>query len=58
MVLVFSSGASDGDTECMNVTIKDDDVLEADQSFNVILTEQDDDVKAINNMTTVIMTVS
>ncbi len=56
MVLAFSSGASDGDTECLTVTIKDDDVLEADQSFNVILTEQDDDVKAINNMTTVTIT--
>ncbi len=53
MVLTFSSGASDGDTECLTVTIKDDNALEADQSFNVTLTEQDDDVDVVNIMITV-----
>ncbi len=56
MVLTFSSGASDGNTECMNVTIMDDDALEADQTFSVTLTEQDDNVDVVNTMTTVTIT--
>ncbi len=56
MVLTFSSGASDNDTECMNVTIMDDDALEAEETFSVTLTEQDDDVDVENNMTKVTIT--
>ncbi len=56
MVLTFSSGASNGDTECLNVTIMDDDALEADQTFSVTLTEQDDDVNVGNIMMTVTIT--
>ncbi len=56
MVLTFSSGASDSDTECMNVTIMDDDALEADQTFSVTLTTSDDDVNVVNSMTTVTIT--
>ncbi len=56
MVLTFSSGASDSDTECMNVTIMDDDALEADETFSVTLTTSDDDVNVVNSMTTVTIT--
>ena len=56
MVLTFTSGASDGDTECLNSTILDDDALEADQNFSVILTEQDDDVETVTIMTIVTIT--
>ncbi len=56
MVLTFSSGASDGDRECMNVTIMDDDALEADETFSVTLTTSDDDVNVVNSMTTVTIT--
>ncbi len=56
MVLTFSSGASDGDTKCLAVTITDDDALEAEESFSVKLTVSDDDVKVISNVTTVTIT--
>ncbi len=56
MVLTFSSGATDGITECLNINILDDDALEADQTFSVTLTEQDDDVDVGNIMMTVTIT--
>ncbi len=56
MVLTFSSGASDSDTECMNVTIIEDEALEANQTFSVTLTTSDDDVDVVNNMMTVTIT--
>ncbi len=56
MVLTFSPGASDGYRECLNVTIIDDEALEANQIFFVILTEQDDGVDVINGTTTVTIT--
>ncbi len=57
MVLTFSSGASDGDTKCLAVTITDDDALEAEESFCVPLTVSDDDVKVIAiNITTLTIT--
>ncbi len=56
MILTFSSGANDGSMECMNVTLLDEDALEADQTFSVTLTEQDDDVNVGNIMMTVTIT--
>ena len=56
MVLTFYSGANEGYTECMGVTIMDDDALEAEETFSVTLTEQDDDVDVENNMTKVTIT--
>ncbi len=56
MVLTFSSGANDGNMECMNVTIMDDDALEANQTFSVTLTEQDNAVEVVNTMMTVTIT--
>ncbi len=56
MDLTFSSGASDGDTKCLAVTITDDDALEAEESFSVALTVSDDDVKVIANITTLTIT--
>ncbi len=38
MVLTFSSGASDGDTECLAIIITDDDALETEETFSVTLT--------------------
>ncbi len=55
MILTFSPGSSDGDTECMIVTIIDDDALEADQTFFVTLTTSDDDVRvSVDTMTVTI----
>ncbi len=56
MVLTFSSGASSDDTECMNVTIMDDDALEAEETFSVTLTESDNDVDAVDIITAVSIT--
>ncbi len=53
MVLTFSSGASDVSIECMNVSIREDDALETDETFSVTLTTSDDDVDVVNSMTTV-----
>ena len=53
MVLTFSS---DGNTECLNVTIMDDNALEADQTFSVTLTTSEEDVGVVNGMTTVTIT--
>ncbi len=56
MVLTFSSGASDGSMECVNVTIINDDALEANQTFSVTITEHNDAVEVVNVMTTVTIT--
>ena len=33
----FASGSMNGDTDCINITILDDDALEGDRSFTVSL---------------------
>ncbi len=52
MVLTFSSGANDGDRECLDVIIVDDDASEANEEFYVNLTTSDNDI-GVYNMTTV-----
>ena len=56
MILNFTSGVSDGDTECLNITIMDDNALEGNQTFSVTLTESDNGVNVLTTITTVTIT--
>ncbi len=58
MVLTFSSGVSDGDTECLAIIITDDDALETEETFSVTLTVSDDDVMVIGTANVTIVTIT
>ena len=51
-------GSSDTDTQCLNITIINDDALEGDQIFalTLLLPTQDPSVVIIRNMTAIIIT--
>ncbi len=55
--LSFSAGITNGNEQCLNVSILDDnDALEGNQMFTVALMESDDGVMLDNNMTTITIT--
>lgn len=49
--VTFPAGSVDNDTQCLNVSITDDDIaVEGDETFNVTLTESDDGVMTGDSM--------
>ena len=54
---MFSTGSADGATECVNIHIIDDNALEANQTFSVILStmDPDDEVMIAVNITVIII---
>ncbi len=50
---VFSTGSTNNDARCENVSLLQDNALEGDQIFTVILTTSDPDVMIQTNMTSV-----
>ena len=57
---MFPAGSINGSTQCIDITITDDEVLEADETFTVTLTAMDppmtQGVMVENNQTTVTIT--
>ena len=53
--VIFATRSSDGDEECVNITILEDDALETSETFTVTLTTSDLDVMIDTNVTTVII---
>ena len=53
--MIFATGSSDGDEECVNITILEDDALETSETFTVTLTTSDPDVMIDTNVTTVVI---
>ena len=51
--VIFKSGSSDGDKECVNVTIMDNSVLGVDKTLALMLTTSDPSVKVANHFTTI-----
>ena len=51
--LMFPAGSINGSTQCINITITDDGVLEADETFTVTLTTMTPRVIVGNGQTTV-----
>ena len=50
---VFTTGSTDNDTRCVNITIEDDEALERDETFTVTLTTSDPNVMLGQDMTTI-----
>ena len=50
---VFTSGSTDNDTRCVNITVEDDEALEGDETFTVTLTTSHPNVIIGQVMTTV-----
>ena len=53
MSLTFTPGSSENDTRCVNVTIMDDNALEGNQTFSVILSTSNPNVMLRTNVTTI-----
>ena len=53
--LMFPAGSINGSTQCINITITDDEVLEADETFTVTLTVETTRVMEGNTMTEVVI---
>lgn len=51
--VTFISGSTDGDKECVNITIIKDGVFETNEVFGVALTLSDGDVNIQNNVTVI-----
>ncbi len=51
--IIFSSGLTDDDTKCVDISILDDDALEENQTFNMTLTTSDPDVMLGTDLTTI-----
>ncbi len=43
-IVIFTSGSSDNNTRCVEISILDDDALEGNQTFTMTLTTSDPDV--------------
>ena len=57
MIILFPIGSLNNDKRCVEFTIIDNnEALEEDKNFSVILTESDSVVTLGNNVTTVIIT--
>ena len=54
--LTFSAGSADSATQCLDVTIINDDIFEGDETFTVGLTVATSDVMMGINRTTVTIT--
>ncbi len=56
--LTFTTGSMDGSTQCLNVTITEDTLVEGDETFSVTLTltPPEQAVTAENTTTTVTIT--
>lgn len=54
--VIFLSGSNEEDTECVNVTITDDILFEANETITLTLTTSDLDVSLENNETTITIT--
>ena len=54
--LMFPAGSINGSTQCINITITDDEVLEADETFTVTLTTTTPRVMVGTAQTTVTIT--
>ena len=50
---MFPAGSINGSTQCIDITITDDEVLEADETFTVTIDVTTPGVMEGNNMTTV-----
>ena len=50
---MFPAGSINGSTQCINITITDDEVVEADETFAVTLTVETTRVMEGNAMTVV-----
>ena len=51
--VTFTSGSSDADEECVNITIRVDGVFISDETFTLMLTTSDPDVIIQNNVTAI-----
>ena len=56
MAVAFLAGSTDGDMQCLTVSIVDNTVMNGAMTFTVTLITADPDVMLGNNMTTVIIT--
>ena len=54
--LTFTMGSSEGATQCLNVTVVDDDVVERVETFSVTMMEDDDGVRLGNSRSTITIT--
>ena len=54
-VLVIPEGSSNGTVHCLDINIIDDDMLEGDETFNILWTTSEASVELINNITTIII---
>ena len=50
---IFTSGSTDNATRCVDIAIIDDDALEGNQTFIVVLNTSDPDVIFLNNETAI-----
>ena len=56
LAVLFPTGAQDNHTQCVNVSITNDDLLEISETFTVQLTSADQDILTPDSMTDIIIT--
>jgi hypothetical protein len=54
--VVFESGSEEGDTVCINITIREDILFEINETFTLSATTMDPDVEIEINETTITIT--